>query len=129
VEGDLSSYKKETLNPTTLKRRFYALFIGLGIYVIAFAIVQSAQAAPGESTDSITSDRKSLLAAQGATTALNGYTIHTMESDATTVREYISPDGVVFGSAWNGLIQPDLTPLLGTYAGNTRKSCGRPRTN
>lgn len=100
-----------------MKRRFYALIIGLGIYVTAFAAVQSAQATLGESADSIASDRKSLLAVQGGTAALNGCTIHTIGSDATIVREYISPNGLVFCSAWNGLIHPDITPLLGTYGG------------
>ncbi|HUI67132.1 MAG TPA: DUF2844 domain-containing protein [Nitrospirota bacterium] len=105
-----------------MKKRFYALLIGLGIYVTAFASVQSAQAALGESADSITSDRLSLSAVQGVTTTLNGYTIHTIESDATKVREYISPNGVVFGIAWNGLIHPDLTPLLGSYAGEYQEA-------
>lgn len=99
--GDLATIKKNTLCP---------------FYVTVFATVQSAQAALGESADSITSVRKSLLAVQGAITALNGYPNHTIESDATTVREYISLNGVVFGIAWNGLIHSDLTPLLGTYA-------------
>lgn len=45
-----------------------------------------------------------------------GYTVHEIESDASSVREYMAPSGVVFGIAWNGLIHPDLTPLLGSYA-------------
>jgi len=49
-----------------------------------------------------------------------------------TVREYISASGVVFGVAWNGLIHPDLTQLLGSYAGEyqevlqqTKRKAGR----
>ena len=32
------------------------------------------------------------------------------------MREYVSPSGVVFGIAWSGLVPPDLTQLLGSYA-------------
>ncbi len=100
-DGGFHDHEKNTLCP---------------FYATVFATVQSARAALGESADSITFDHKSVLAVQGAITALNGYPNHTIESDATTVREYISPTGFVFGSAWNGLIHPDLTPLLGTCA-------------
>jgi hypothetical protein len=30
------------------------------------------------------------------------------------VREFVSPDGVVFAVAWEGPVPPDLRPLLGT---------------
>ena len=46
-----------------------------------------------------------------------GYNVHEVISASVTLREYLSPSGVVFGIAWNGLIHPDLTPLLGSYAG------------
>ena len=87
MEGDLSSCKKEIGDPPSIKRRSYALSVGLGIYVTAFTTVQLAQAALDESVDSITSDRKFFLAVEGTTTVLNGCTIHTIESDAATIRE------------------------------------------
>ena len=45
------------------------------------------------------------------------YAIHqiTTQNKATTVREFVSPDGRVFGVAWQGLFMPDLSQLLGTY--------------
>ena len=46
------------------------------------------------------------------------FTIHTVEAGSTTVREYVTASGIVFGLAWNGLTHPDLAPLLGTYAGD-----------
>ncbi|MBF0539787.1 MAG: DUF2844 domain-containing protein, partial [Nitrospirae bacterium] len=38
------------------------------------------------------------------------------------VREYISPAGIVFGIAWNGLSHPDLKQLLGCYSGEYEKT-------
>ncbi len=108
--------------PATMKRRFYALFIGLGISAAVLAAAHAAHAALGESADSVMSDQKALSAVRGATTVLPGYTIQTIGSGAATVREYISPNGVVFGIAWNGLVHPDLTPLLGSYAAEYREA-------
>jgi hypothetical protein len=102
----------------TMKRRLSTLVLGLGISAaILTAAHDAAHAALGESAESITSDRKALSAQHGATTTHDGYTIQTIKSDATTVREYLSPSGVVFGIAWNGLVHPDLTRLLGSYTG------------
>ncbi len=99
-----------------MKRKLFAWFLCLGLSVAVLAIAQQAQAGLGESADSVASDRKALSAVQRATTTYNGYTVHEFASDATTVREYVSPSGIVFGIAWNGLTYPDLTPLLGSYA-------------
>jgi Protein of unknown function (DUF2844) len=100
-----------------MKSRFCVLLLCLGISAVILAYAHVAHAALGESADSITSDRKSLSAARGATIVRDGYSIQTIESDAATVREYLSPSGVVFGIAWNGMSHPDLTQLLGAYAG------------
>jgi hypothetical protein len=76
-----------------------------------------ARASLGGPADSVASDIKVFSAQRGATTAVNGYTIHEMIMGGTTVREYVSASGIVFGIAWNGLMHPDLTQLLGSYAG------------
>lgn len=95
-------------------------FIFVGLYFTAFTIatVQTARATLGESVDSVTSDRKAYSAVQHATLTRKGFTVQEFKSDANMVREYISPSGVVFAIAWNGLSHPDLTPLLGTYLGD-----------
>jgi hypothetical protein len=98
-----------------MRRRLYALLLGIGLLATTFATAQQAQATLGETTDSVTSDQKSLSAVRRATTIRNGYTVHEITSDSTTVREYVAPSGIVFGIAWNGLVYPDLTPLLGSY--------------
>jgi len=105
-----------------MKRKLYALFFCLGLSVAVLATAQRAQAGLGEPADSVASDRKALSAVQRATTTYNGYTVHEFASDATTVREYVSPSGIVFGIAWNGLAYPDLTPLLGPYDSEYQKA-------
>lgn len=85
-------------------------------------IPQQMQAALGENTDSIESDRKMLSAGHRNPTVLGNYTVHEISSDSTTIREYVSRAGMVFGVAWNGLTHPDLTPLLGSYDGEYRET-------
>jgi len=99
------------------KIRALFLCLALGISMVTFATAQRAEAVLGESVDSVESDRKVLSAVRGAMTVRNGYTIHQLSAGATTIREYVSPSGTVFAIAWNGLTHPDLTQLLGAYAG------------
>jgi len=44
------------------------------------------------------------------------YVMHEITaSSGTVVREFVSPQGAVFGVAWEGQFQPDLVQLLGPY--------------
>jgi hypothetical protein len=99
-----------------MKMRLYAIFLSLGLSVAIFVTAQHVQATLGESADSIESDRNVLSAVRRAKTVRDSFTVQEIKSGSTAVREYISPSGVVFGVAWNGLIHPDLTQLLGSYA-------------
>lgn len=48
-----------------------------------------------------------------------GYRVHQLTSaNGPTVREYVSPQGTVFGVAWQGRAVPDMNQLLGTYIAN-----------
>jgi hypothetical protein len=105
-----------------MKRRLYALFLGLGFLAVAFAAAPRVQATLGESVDSVSLDRKALSAVRGVTTVRNGYSVHIIESPSTVIREYVSPSGVVFGIAWNGMLHPDLTQLLGAYTSEYREA-------
>jgi len=102
---------------SALKRRVYALFLGLGLSMAIIAAVQRVEASLGDSADTVESDRQSLMATRTATKAHSGYTVYEFNSTSTAVREYVSPTGVVFGITWKGLVHPDLTQLLGSYAG------------
>ena len=115
----------------------YAFFLSLGLSVAIFATVQQARATLGESSDSITLDRKALSAVRRAATVRNGYTVHEITSASTVVREYVSTSGIVFGIAWNGLIHPDLaasghlcrrirgSPLADSASAGTKASTGK----
>jgi hypothetical protein len=43
------------------------------------------------------------------------FSVRTEQTDAYTMREYISPSGVVFAVAWNGLTPPEMSHVLGSY--------------
>jgi hypothetical protein len=96
-------------------RKLSFLLFCLGC-VLTLLLVPQVQATLGESADSVAVNKKALSAVQSATRASSRYTVYEFQSETTTVREYMSPSGVVFGIAWNGLTHPDLTPLLGSYA-------------
>jgi hypothetical protein len=98
-----------------MKRNLYALLFGLGLAAAFLAVAGRVQATLGESEDSVASDETTLAAAKHSTTAHNGYKVRELQSDSVAVREYITPAGVIFAIAWNGLIHPDLPPLLGSY--------------
>jgi len=108
-----------------MEKRHLALFIVLSLFAALPATVGPVWAVLGESDDSIASDEKALSAVRGAAAVRNGYTVHEIQSDLNTVREFVSPSGVVFGIAWNGRGIPDLTPLLGSYAGEYKDALKR----
>ncbi|MBF0567139.1 MAG: DUF2844 domain-containing protein [Nitrospirae bacterium] len=100
-----------------MKRKLYTTFIIFAILAAVLLPVRRVYATLGEYGDSVEPDRKALSAVKRGTQVYNGYTVEEIDSDATTIREYISPAGIVFGIAWNGLIHPDLKQLLGSYSG------------
>ncbi|HEX8960501.1 MAG TPA: DUF2844 domain-containing protein [Geobacteraceae bacterium] len=113
-----------------MKRRLCPWIFCLALAVSFFSISPQVHATLGEPAASVEADRKALSAVRRATTTVDGYTVQEVKSDANTVREYVSSSGVVFAIAWNGLSHPDLTPLLGSYAGEYRKALRqvKPRT-
>lgn len=89
---------------------------------LSLSTARPAGATLGEGADSVAKDRKALSAVKGVTTTLGKYTIQESASNATTVREYLNASGVVFAIAWNGMVQPDLTSLLGSYNSDFRNA-------
>jgi hypothetical protein len=103
-------------------RRSRALLLALSLLATIAVLPRLSEATLGGSADSVAGDRKALSAVRRATKARNGYTVQEIESDSTIVREYVSASGIVFAIAWNGLIHPDLTQLLGSYADQYKKA-------
>lgn len=87
--------------------------LGLALGLIMGAA--PAFAALGGNTDSVVADRD---LAQGTLqiSAAAGYSVHEITTaSGTTVREYLTPAGKVFGVAWRGPFMPDLRQFLGAY--------------
>lgn len=89
------------------------LALGLGI-VMLLTLSESALAGLGENENSVEADRQALMAVRNASVAHSAYTVHEVTNGGVTVREYAA-NGVVFGVAWNGVSQPELSSLLGSY--------------
>jgi hypothetical protein len=94
----------------------------LAFSLLAFASAREAGAALGEPAHSVSSDRIALSAERPTETAGRGFTVQEFEANGTLIREYISPSGIVFAVAWNGYTYPDLTTLLGSYAGEYKEA-------
>jgi hypothetical protein len=100
-----------------MNKRLFALLIGFGLAAAFLTSSGRVEATLGEMEASVVPDRTALMAKRVSKTVRTGYTVQELRSDSVTVREYIAPTGIVFAIAWNGLIHPDLRPLLGSYAG------------
>src|SRR5207248_1071682 len=58
----------------------------------------------------------------------NGYRIEEFTTSGSTVREYIAKsNGLVFGIAWEGRINPPLDKLLGSYKAEYQKAESSPQ--
>ena len=85
---------------------------------VAFLIVAMcsiAHATLGGDLDSVQKDRGQMKASLYVHPA-PGYTVHEMKTAVgTTLREYLSTSGHVFGMAWEGPFIPDMQQILGDY--------------
>jgi hypothetical protein len=74
-----------------------------------------ASAALGGTLESVQADQAHMEASIKISYG-RAYTVHEMTGQTrTTVREYVSPAGKVFGVAWQGPFIPDLRQILGSY--------------
>jgi Protein of unknown function (DUF2844) len=85
----------------------------------AFLILASstipAWAVLGQSRDSVRSDAQSLKGTL-TTTEMSGYSVHQIQrNDGVVLKEFVSPEGKVFGISWRGPTMPNLPQLLGGY--------------
>jgi hypothetical protein len=72
-----------------------------------------ARAALGGDVTSVEADRQQMKATR-AVEAKGSYSVHVITTTyGTVVREYVSPNGTVFGVAWRGPFMPNLQQLLG----------------
>ena len=86
-------------------------------FFATFLVMLSAPAfaALGGNVSSVQADQAHMKAQRRVTQTLN-YTLHEMQdSSGVVVREFVSPEGKVFGVAWQGPARPDLQQALGSY--------------
>ena len=91
------------------------LKIYLGAIVVLLLGCIPGFAVLGQYENSVTTDQQRMRA-QLHETARQGYSVKELgTADGRTVREYVSPAGLVFGVAWQGPTMPNLQQLLGSY--------------
>ena len=80
----------------------------------SYALSFAAHATLGQNVSTVDSDQTSLHAVAHTVTTQSAYSVQllTMPS-GTQVREFVAPNGMVFGVAWEGPTLPDLKALLG----------------
>ena len=72
----------------------------------------------GQTEASVTTDQQRMKTEDRVQTFAS-YKVHQLTTtNGPTVREYVSPQGVVFGVAWQGRFMPNVNQLLGTYVEN-----------
>jgi hypothetical protein len=92
-----------------MTRASSAVLIWLLLSATAFASL-------GGSVDTVETDRVRTQSALVRISRTNTYSVHELLTPTgTTIREYYSSAGIVFGVAWDGEWPPDLQQLLGTY--------------
>jgi hypothetical protein len=98
--------------PEKIRGRWsWLLVIGL----LLPALLSTAFATLGAARDSVQDDQFHLQA-KIRVTAAQGYSIHELTAPTgTVVREYVSPNGYVFGVGWQGPFVPNMQILLGAY--------------
>ena len=86
-----------------------------GIALLAAVVALPVHAALGGSEASVETDRQKIDGTQRVLQAA-AYSVHEMQAPSgTVVREFVSPEGLVFGVAWQGPSMPDLRQVLGSY--------------
>ena len=85
------------------------------VFLILASSTIPAWAVLGQSRDSIRSDAQSLKGTL-TTTEMPGYSIQQIQrNDGVVLKEFVSPEGKVFGISWRGPSMPNLSQLLGSY--------------
>jgi hypothetical protein len=90
--------------------------------VLLLAVPFPAHAVLGDSAASVLADQTRMKGTLHSTDNRT-YVMHEITVPMqTTVREFVSPAGVVFGVAWEGQFTPDLQQLLGPYYAQAKQA-------
>src|SRR5690348_3053842 len=97
---------------------FHYMRTALSMLLVLILGTMPAWAGLGQSEASVTADQLHMKSEDRVQT-FQAYKVHELaNADGTIVREYLSPQGAVFGITWQGRSTPDMNQLLGTYVNN-----------
>lgn len=100
----------------------------VALLLLACAAGLPAWAVLGQPVQSVEADRVHLKG-QIRLIQRQGYSVQRIAAaDGGIVREFVSPDGIVFGVAWSGPAAPDLHQLLGAYFTAFQKAARQTQT-
>ncbi len=91
----------------------------------ARATLGEAEATVERDRQALAMDRRPVAAAAAAVASATGVTVHELRSSTVSVRQFVTPSGVVFAVAWSGLAMPDLGTLLGVHHADYRAAVKR----
>jgi hypothetical protein len=95
----------------------YAKAILSAVLVLALGSMP-AWAGLGQPEASVTSDQLHMKS-EHRVQDFQAYKVHELaNTEGAVVREYVSPEGTVFGISWQGRSTPDMNQLLGNYVNN-----------
>jgi hypothetical protein len=95
----------------------YAKAILSAVLVLALGSMP-AWAGLGQPEASVTSDQLHMKS-EHRVQDFQAYKVHELaNTEGAVVREYVSPEGTVFGITWQGRSTPDMNQLLGNYVNN-----------
>ena len=105
----------------------------MSIVVVIFACVlllmpavPPAWAALGQPAATVEHDRVMMKGQRQSRSAV-GYSVDTLTVGRMQIKEYVSPDGIVFAVVWKGTGMPDLRLLLGDYFDDYRSGVSAAR--
>lgn len=98
-----------------------------GLVFASLFLPSRAAAALGGDVASVQADQQQMKAKREVQAA-EKYSVHVITTPyGTVVREYVAPDGMVFGVAWRGPFLPSLSQILGTYYGKFSQAAQQAR--
>ena len=100
---------------------YYIKLIFIRPFIFAVIFIVSAPVAfagLGDPAESVHLDKKNLSSKLVNSDIYPAYSTQNLESDSSTIKEYINKDGIIFAITWQGLDHPDLSVLLGSHYEN-----------
>jgi len=98
----------------------------VAVVLIVWICTVPARAALGEPHESVQLDMQRMKGTL-VTRQLSGYSVEEIKRpDGAILREFVSPDGKIFGVAWQGMTMPNLTQILGPSAADFQLATAGP---